>query len=528
MRQTTKKSIVRTKKIRPNKKYVFIFILITIIILSAFLIKMAWSNPQTRWLIADLFPREDKNKLTIAPAIAVTSSFPNAVATTINDASWLDQTTVAAVYQPKTAAEVTNIILYAQKLHKQIAISGIRHSMGGQAFLRDGIVLDMTKMDSVTYNSDKTVTVGPGATWQQVQNVLDGYGRSVAVMQDSNIFTVGGSVSVNVHGKDPHYGSLIATINYLRVINPEGQEITVSRTQHPDLFKAIVGGYGLFGVITQVNLNTTEDASYQFSMKELNTKDLLNVLNANAADKTTGLMEVHLSVDRSNLFTKALLYRYSETPAPAIAPVSNTTGENNIWLRKAVFRLSETSDFGKYVRWEAEKYLTPLVEQKIVTRNTAMAVPVRFLEHTSSPTTDVLQEYFIPKDQFYNFLNYYKKVIIASNINLENVTIRKVNKDTESKLSYATDDMYAFVVYYSVDRDQDSPLSSVTNQMMTYLNSIDGKFYLCYNADYSYSQLQQMYPEVISFIQLKQHYDPQTLFSSNWYERMEKSQISPL
>ncbi|XVN42793.1 MAG: FAD-binding protein [Candidatus Rickettsia vulgarisii] len=73
--------------------------------------------------------------------------------------------------------------------------------MGGQALLENGIFLNMLTFNQVKYNADRqTVTVQAGVTWKKVQEILAHYGRSIKIMQSDNIFTVGGSVSVNVHG----------------------------------------------------------------------------------------------------------------------------------------------------------------------------------------------------------------------------------------------------------------------------------------------------------------------------------------
>ncbi len=139
--------------------------------------------------------------------------------------------------------------------------------MGGQALGLNTLHLDMTQMDSVRYNdSDQTVTVGPGATWRQVQTSLSQHNRAVRVMQDSNIFSVGGSLSVNAHGKDPRYGSLIGSVNYLKMVTADGKEILCDKTQNKDLFSAVIGGYGLLGIITEVNLLTTQNSVYAFSL----------------------------------------------------------------------------------------------------------------------------------------------------------------------------------------------------------------------------------------------------------------------
>ena len=186
--------------------------------------------------------------------------------------------------------------------------------MGGQALGQDTLHLDMTHMDTVRYDdSDQTIIVGPGATWRQVQTVLSQHGRAVRVMQDSNIFSVGGSLSVNVHGKDPRYGSLIESVKYLKVVTMDGQEIRCDRTQNQDLFAAVIGGYGLLGIITEVSLLTTPNSAYAFSLIPTETTSLLDRLDSMSKDPEMGLLEAHLSVDADRFLSESLIYAYAET-----------------------------------------------------------------------------------------------------------------------------------------------------------------------------------------------------------------------
>src|SRR6266849_4503497 len=471
-----------------------------------------WDDLSKRWWLSDLFPYEDEGqKLTLAPPLSIP----------LQDASRLKSSIVGEIRSPKTVAEVIQAVRDARSTHRKISLSGIRHSMGGQALGSNTLHLDMTHMDSVRYNdSNQTVTVGPGATWRQIQTTLSQHGRAVRVMQDSNIFSVGGSLSVNAHGKDPRYGSLIESVTSLKLVTAEGREIQCDRTQQKDLFSAVIGGYGILGIITEVNLTTTQNSSYVFSLISIQTHALLETLESLGKNPANRLLEAHLSVDSERFLTESLVYIYSEARSlPHLA--DELQGENSIWLRKVVFQASRTSNLGKILRWELEKRLTPLVDPKTVSRNTAMAVPVRFLQNPDPQTTDLLQEYFIPTEQADAFLESYKKLIKKYNIDLLNVTIRKVAQDTNALVSYAQTDMYGFVVYYKVLRrfTEIQTLQAFTSELVEYLISIKARYYLCYGSYYTQSQLTTMYPEIRTLFALKTHYDPDTLFTNEWYEK---------
>jgi FAD/FMN-containing dehydrogenase len=471
-----------------------------------------WDDPSKQWWFSDLFPYKDGGqKLTLAPPLSIP----------LQDTSHLKSSIVSEIRSPKTVTEVIQAVRDARSTYRKISLSGIRHSMGGQALGSNTLHLDMTHMDQIVYNdSDQTVTVGPGATWRQIQTTLSPHGRAVRVMQDSNIFSIGGSLSVNAHGKDPRYGSLIESVNSLKLVTADGREIQCDRTQQKDLFSAVIGGYGILGIITEVNLTTTQNSSYLFSLISIQTDTLLEKLEALGKNPANRLLEAHLSVDSERFLTESLIYIYSEDRSlPKLA--DDLQGENSIWLRKVVFQASRTSNVGKILRWELEKRLTPLVDPKTVSRNTAMAVPVRFLQNLDPQTTDLLQEYFIPTEQVDAFLESYKKLIKKYHIDLLNVTIRKIAQDTNALVSYAQTDMYGFVVYYKVPRTLTGiqTIQAFTSELVEYLISIKARYYLCYGSYYTQSQLTTMYPEIRTLFALKTQYDPDTLFTNEWYEK---------
>ncbi len=470
-----------------------------------------WDDPSKRWLLSDLFPYHDAGqKLTLAPPLSIP----------LQDASRLTKGSVTEIRSPQSVPEVMQATSDARSTSRKISLSGIRHSMGGQALGSNTLHLDMTHLDHVVYNdSDQTITVGPGATWKQIQTILSPHGRALRVMQDSNIFSVGGSLSVNVHGKDPRFGSLIESVTSFKLVTADGQEIQCDRTHHNDLFSAAIGGFGIMGVITEATLLTTDNSRCRFSLRATPTQGLREMLETLGSSPATQLLEAHLSVDNDRFLTESLIYLYTEDPSlPPLA--DDLQGENSIWLRKVIFQASRTSNMGKSLRWDLEKSLTPSVESKMVSRNTAMAVPVRFLQNPDPQTTDLLQEYFIPTEQFDAFLDRYKQLLRKHGINLLNVTIRKVVQDTNALVSYARTSMYGFVVYYKVPRTQTGiqTIQGFTSELVEYLISIEARYYLCYGSYYTPSQLTAMYPAIPALFALKAHYDPGMLFTNNWYE----------
>jgi hypothetical protein len=143
-----------------KKVAIFLSISLSIPILVKFLV---WDRDNNRWLIEDLYYRPPiDTKLTLSPEFT-DISIDKLRATNIVDASKLEPTKVAAIFQPQSVAEIRHLIATAQRTGHKISMSGSRHSMGGQIAHPDAIHLDMLKFDRIVYNADTTVTVASGA-----------------------------------------------------------------------------------------------------------------------------------------------------------------------------------------------------------------------------------------------------------------------------------------------------------------------------------------------------------------------------
>src|ERR1700687_3408845 len=123
-----------------------------------------------------------------------------------DDVSRLDKTKIAEIWDipsdPQKAEEgLRELLNRAQASHLHVSIAGARHSMGGQTIYPGGIAVNMLPFKGMNLDEEKNLLyVQAGAKWADVIPYLDKHGRSVAVMQSDNSFTVGGSLSVNCHG----------------------------------------------------------------------------------------------------------------------------------------------------------------------------------------------------------------------------------------------------------------------------------------------------------------------------------------
>ncbi|MBI2326946.1 FAD-binding oxidoreductase [Candidatus Curtissbacteria bacterium] len=456
----------------------------------------------------------------------------------IDDISCLNKTSVYGIVKVNGVEDIQNTILFAKENNIKTSIAGIRHSMGGQSFFRNAAVLDMTGFNQMSIDEEnKILTVQSGATWHDIQKFLHPKGLAVKAMQSSDIFTVGGSISVNAHGMDHHVGSLGTTIKSMRIMLSDGTIKTVSKTQSPELYRLVIGGYGLFGVILDADIEVTNNEMYERETYVIDYKEFPRVFEEiMASGDKSGLMYGHLSTGPNAFLKEVIIYNFRRTDNfnGQIPPLQE---KSNVGLKRLFLNLGKTGTIGRQIRYWAEKYLQPRFESCAVSRNDAMGEPEacfisrnqemyesgKFLRNNLKNDTDILQEYFIPRDKFIEFVDGMREILQKNKAVVLNSGIRVVNKE-DNFLNYAPEDAFAMVLYLNqkMTSEENERMEKLTRKMVDLTISLGGKPYLPYQLYFTDEQLQKAYPNINQFFALKTQYDPNLLFMSSLYEKYSK------
>jgi len=453
----------------------------------------------------------------------------------VNDASCLNKTSVYGVVKVSTIEDVKNALLFARENDLKVTSAGQRHSMGGQSFIQNGLVLDMKNFNQIKLDKEnKILHTQTGATWAQIQQFLDKEGLAVKAMQSINIFTVGGTLSVNAHGIAHNPGPIAPTVKSFRIMLSNGEIKTASPSENPELFKSALGGYGLFGVILDADIEVVENEMYEWKTNYINYKDFPEYYKKNIENNDQiGLTYSRLSIAPTSYLTETAVHTYTKTNSDGEIP-SLKPDEHN-WINRLVINFSKTGGFGRWVRWTLEKYAEPslhtcsrnqAMSQKevcLVSRNQEMYDSMGYLKNKLKDT-DILQEYFIPQEKMPDFVDGLRSTVKNNGANLLNVTIRIVSKDNITALPYAKENMFAFVLYFNqkLNERESKVLQKTTTDLIDLANSLNGTYYLPYQLYYSKKQLHQAYPEIDSFFATKRKYDPTALFENKFYEKYGK------
>lgn len=434
--------------------------------------------------------------------------------TKIKDVSQLAVGRVKSIYTPSSIYELSAIVRHVKA---PIAIAGGRFSQGGHIWADRGIVIDMKKLNTISLDiNNKIVTAQAGATWRQIQEEIDPHDLSIKVMQSYSDFTVGGSLSVNVHGRMLTESTLIQTVLSLKLMLSDGSIITASRTENSDLFNAAIGGYGAVGIILEATLSLTENQKLERHEVIMPLCDYPAYFKKIIShDSGIKLHNANISVTDFSTIS-SISWHESNKPLTITDRLKSYQVLNGEHLAFQIVR---------YVR-SAQKIRFPLQIIKsagsVVWRNYEMSTPTSAVEPTSRLfTTAILQEYFVPCDRLEEFVKKLQHIAHKNSINIMNISVRYVRKDNESIMAYGkAEESFALVLYINM-RNTESSIKKATQWTRDLINaalSCEGTYYLPYQPYATKQQFQKAYPRAPELRALKNRFDPQHKFMNSFIQ----------
>ncbi len=407
----------------------------------------------------------------------------------------------------------------AKAAGRAVNIGAARHSMGGQAIPRQGTALTLDNGWVELDRQNGTYRVHAGARWSQVIAALDAQGFSPAVMQSNNDFGIAATFSVNAHGWPVPFGPMGSTVRSLRMVLPSGDLITCSPTQNADLFGHAMGGYGLIGLIVDLEVGMVPNTRLAPQVGLMPATDFAAAFEAAVKDPSVSMAYGRLNVERAQFFTQALMVTYRAVADQTDLPPAAGSGAMS-HLAGLVYRAQLGNEAMKSFRWWNESVVFPAVGGGETTRNSLINEPVVTLDDGDANRTDILHEYFIGFDRFAEFLDICRAVIPASYQEFLNVTLRYVAQDTQSTLAYAGVPRIAAVMSFSQEMTQraEADMARMTQELIARITAIGGAYYLPYRPHALPEQLTAAYPRAGAFAAAKRAIDPDLLLRNNLWD----------
>lgn len=429
----------------------------------------------------------------------------------VSDVTGLYSTQVAAAFAP---GSVEQLQAFVQRTTSPLSIGGGRFSMGGQVAAENTVQIDMRGLNRIIELDVEQgiLRVESGIRWRDIQKHLDKCDLSIKIMQTYSDFTVGGSISVNCHGRYVGLGPLVLSIRSLRVMLHDGKIVETSRDKNPEIFFSVVGGYGAIGIIVEAELDLTKNTRVERIRKKMS----INEYHAYFKDQVRN--------NPGAVFHNADLYPPHYETASAVTWFETkrdvTTGDRlnpgrRLYLIEKYLLWAITEmPLGK---WRREYIIDPIIYSKSVVhwRNYEAGYHVEELEPVlRDRRTYVLQEYFVPVHQFESYSRTMAEILSRHRVNVVNISVRHAHQDPGCYLAWAREEVFAFVLYYK-QRTRLNARERVAVWTRELINAViqhGGTYYLPYQPVATSEQFHKAYPDAEKLFSQKRKLDPDYRF----------------
>jgi FAD/FMN-containing dehydrogenase len=483
--------------------------------------------PKECWLPRPTASRRAFLKSALASAAVARLSAARAQSIVMNDASRLNPTPALKHWRPSSDRQGAVIAALRDKLKsageagRRVAVGAARHSMGGQSLPRDGVAITFEHPWFEIDTANQVYRVSAGARWAEVIAKLDPLGFSPMVMQSNNDFGVASTFCVNAHGWAVPHGPFGSTVRALRLMLADGSLVECSRTSNPELFALAMGGYGLFGILIDLDVEMERNVLLAPTVAVMAGEEFAEpFIAAIEGDPTTLMAYGRLSVARRDFFAEALLTTYHAAPQQPSSLPAATSGGAMTAISNAIYREQIGAEIPKRLRWLAESRLNPNFGSGIATRNSLFNEPVANLANPFGARTDILHEYFVPPARFKEFLAACREVIPPAKAEFLNVTLRYVGADATAVMAFAPQTRIAAVMSFSQEMTAAGELDMLetTERLIDRVVPLGGAFYLPYRLHARRDQVERAYPNVARFIERKRNYDPKLVFRNAMWD----------
>ncbi len=463
--------------------------------------------------------------------------------TLVNDVhSGLNPTRVSRVLRPATIEQLQTAVRESRDSGASVAVCAARHAMGGQQFLTDHALLDTSALNRViSMDHDRgLLTVEAGATWPTVIAASHSMQRAahpgrpprwgIAQKQTgAGGLTIGGAVSANAHGRGLTMKPIVGDIDSLTLVGPEAQLVECSRDVNPDLFRLVVGGYGLFGAIATVTLRLAPRRRLRRVVRVIDIDDAVSAVRRRIADGFLyGDFQFDVDPASPEFLTKGVFSCYQPLDGDEPEPSSPKELSRDDWMKLLLLAHTDKARaFSLYAQhyvgtdgqtyWSDTHQLGVYLDGYHSEIDRAVASPCA--------CSEMITELYVPHDRLIDFLHAAARTLTARSAEVIYGTIRLIRRDDESFLPWAKEDAACVIFNLHV---RHSP-EGVEHAAGSFRALIDlaleraGRFFLTYHRFATREQLLAGYPELPDFLRRKAAHDPDEVFTSDWHQWLKRT-----
>jgi decaprenylphospho-beta-D-ribofuranose 2-oxidase len=410
-------------------------------------------------------------------------------------------------------------------LNEPMIARGLGRSYGDPALNAGGLVVGMRKLDRFLDFDDSTGTLSceAGVSLLSIIRTFGPRGFFPMISPGTQYVTIGGCIANDIHGKAHHsQGSFVNSVESMRVLLANGEVVTCSRSELPDLFWASFGGMGLLGIILSavIKLKQVETAYYkEQAVKTASLDELMTALDVSDRDFEYTVATVDVC-GRGPGLGRGVLNMGNNAKLEELPPE----------LQKDPLRIAPEARLA--VPFELpELTLNPVTiravngfaqffqsRKKPITHYAAFTYPLDILHdwyRGYGPRGFTQYQFVIPfADGHENMRRIFDAMTSAGEMPFLNV-LKRLGKQSAGLLSFPQEG-YTLAIDFPVR----SGTVALTRRLDAMVLEAGGRIYLGKDSYVEPETFRKMYPRLDEWLATKAKYDPENIFSSDLSRRV--------
>ncbi len=446
--------------------------------------------------------------------------------------SQINETVVKAIERPECLEDLIGIVRRADRADDSISIAGSRHAMGGQQFGRDSVLIDTRGMNKIIdFDPAKgLVEIEAGMEWPELfEQLLERQNQAtdawvVATKQTgADRLTVGGAVAANAHGRTLTEAPFVSHIESLLVVMADGAITRCSRSENPELFSLVVGGYGLFGIVHSVTLRLARRQVLRRVVKILDADKLMPSFESYIAEGYT-LGDFQYATDESSpeFLRKGVFSCYIPVENDTKIPEKQEKVSMRAWQELVYLAHTDKARAFKlysefYLKTDGQLYWSD--QSQLGAYDDSYHQKVDQRTGAKVKGSEMITEVNVPPARLDDFLTACAKLIKEAGASVIYGTIRLVEPDADCFLTYATKRLACVIFNIHMDHSEAGmdKARDVLRGLINLAIEREGTYYLTYHRWATKEQVLAAYPQFPQFMAKKLQYDPEERFQSEWY-----------
>ena len=446
--------------------------------------------------------------------------------------SRLNATSMLGRIAPRNTSDVAKAVARIREHRQCLSAAGSRHAMGGQQFARDAWLIDMRSMNRVLdFDRERGVIAAQaGITWPElirhyiVAQRGERFGWGIRQKQTgADRLTLGGAVSANIHGRGLSFAPFVGDIEAFEAVLADGRIVTCDRQSNRDLFRLIVGGYGLFGIVTKVFLRLVPRQKVE---RVVGLERLENIVDAFEERVRQGFVygdfQFSTAPNDPGFLSRGVFSCYRPVDPDRPIPAGQVRLSPHDWRRliylahrNKLRAFNEFADF--YLQSSGQLYWSDTHQLSVYLDDYHTQLDRVLNPHV--PGSEMITELYVPRAHLTAFMAEVRRDFLRHHVDFIYGTVRLIERDTETALAWAHERSACVIFNLHVDHDRPGIecASGTFRRLIDIAIAYGGSYFLTYHRYATRGQVLACYPQFEQFLAAKRSYDPDEVFQSDWY-----------